>query len=115
MTRKPSRIDIIGQNGNTGDHYEHSPMLSNKILSAITVFNKYAKYQPEVQRREDWGELVLRNMEMHISKYPLLEEEIKAAYKFVFQKKVLISYTNKLIFKKGRGFAKRPCSTFFSE
>ena len=91
MTQKTSRIDIIGQNGNTGDHYEYSPMLSNKILSAITVFNKYAKYQPEVQRREDWGELVLRNMEMHISKYPLLEEEIKAAYKFVFKKKVLPS------------------------
>jgi ribonucleoside-diphosphate reductase alpha chain len=86
-----SRIDIIGQNGNDGLHYIEETMQANKILSAITVFNKYAKFQPEVQRREDWGEIVLRNMEMHIAKYPLLEEEIKAAYKFVFQKKVLPS------------------------
>lgn len=64
---------------------------ANKILSQITVFNKYAKYIPELQRREDWGELVLRNMEMHIAKYPHLEDEIRAAYKFVFQKKVLPS------------------------
>lgn len=64
---------------------------ANKILSQITVFNKYAKYLPEQQRREDWGELVLRNMEMHLAKYPMLEEEIRAAYKFVFQKKVLPS------------------------
>jgi len=64
---------------------------ANKILSQITVFNKYAKYIPELQRREDWGELVLRNMEMHIAKYPYLEDEIRAAYKFVFQKKVLPS------------------------
>lgn len=64
---------------------------ANKLLSQITIFNKYAKYLPELQRREDWGELVLRNMEMHLAKYPMLEDEIRAAYKFVFQKKVLPS------------------------
>jgi ribonucleoside-diphosphate reductase alpha chain len=30
-------------------------------------------------------------MEMHLAKYPMLEDEIRAAYKFVFQKKVLPS------------------------
>jgi ribonucleoside-diphosphate reductase alpha chain len=52
---------------------------------------KYAKYQPELQRRETWEELVTRNMEMHIKKYPKLETEIKENYKFVYDKKVLPS------------------------
>ncbi len=33
---------------------------SNEILSNITVFSKYAKYIPEVQRRETWEETVSR-------------------------------------------------------
>ena len=35
--------------------------LSNKILSDITVYMKYAKYVPELNRRETWDELVTRN------------------------------------------------------
>ena len=50
--------------------------LNNKILSDITVHMKYAKYIPELQRRETWEELVTRNMEMHIKQYPKLKEEI---------------------------------------
>jgi ribonucleoside-triphosphate reductase (thioredoxin) len=65
--------------------------LSNEILSDITVHMKYAKYQPEVQRRETWEELVTRNKEMHIKKYPAIKDEIEAAYKFVYDKKVLPS------------------------
>lgn len=66
--------------------------LDKKILSDITVYTKYAKYLPELQRRETWEELVTRNMNMHISKYPKLTEEIKTIYKdFVFTKKVLPS------------------------
>jgi ribonucleoside-diphosphate reductase alpha chain len=52
---------------------------------------KYAKYIPELQRRETWEELVKRNMDMHIKKYPQLEEEIRENYKFVYDKKVLPS------------------------
>jgi ribonucleoside-diphosphate reductase alpha chain len=52
---------------------------------------KYAKYIPELQRRETWEELVTRNMDMHIKKYPQLEEEIRENYKFVYDKKVLPS------------------------
>jgi ribonucleoside-diphosphate reductase alpha chain len=52
---------------------------------------KYAKYQPELQRRETWEELVTRNMEMHIKKFPKLEKEIRENYKFVYDKKVLPS------------------------
>jgi ribonucleoside-diphosphate reductase alpha chain len=52
---------------------------------------KYAKYIPELQRRETWEELVTRNKEMHLKKYPNLADEIEAAYKFVYDKKVLPS------------------------
>jgi ribonucleoside-diphosphate reductase alpha chain len=65
--------------------------LSQKILSDITVFMKYAKYNKDLGRRETWEELVTRNKNMHIDKYPDLEEEIEAAYKFVYDKKVLPS------------------------
>lgn len=65
--------------------------LSNKILSDITVYMKYAKYLPETNRRETWGELVTRNKEMHIKKYPELKGEIEEKYKLVYDKKVLPS------------------------
>ena len=65
--------------------------LSNKILSDITVYTKYAKYLPNKQRRETWDELVTRNKEMHIKSYPNLKEEIESVYKFVYDKKVLPS------------------------
>lgn len=65
--------------------------ITNKILSDITVFSKYAKYLPEVQRRETWEELVTRNKEMHQRKYPQAAEQIEGVYKFVYDKKVLPS------------------------
>ena len=65
--------------------------LSNKILSNITVYMKYAKYIPELNRRETWDELVTRNMDMHIKKYPKLEDQIRENYKLVYDKKVLPS------------------------
>ncbi len=65
--------------------------ISNKILSDITVYMKYAKYKPLLNRREDWYELVTRNKMMHTKKYPHLKEEIDEAYKLVYDKKVLPS------------------------
>lgn len=65
--------------------------LSNEILSDITVYMKYARFRPDLQRRETWEELVTRNKEMHIKKYPGLKENIELAYKFVYDKKVLPS------------------------
>jgi ribonucleoside-triphosphate reductase len=65
--------------------------ISQKVLSDITIFNKYAKYVPEAERRETWEELVQRNMAMHLRKYPKMKEEIKSAYKFVLDRKVLPS------------------------
>jgi ribonucleoside-triphosphate reductase len=65
--------------------------VSNKILSDITVYMKYAKYLPELNRRESWGELVTRNKEMHQKRYPHLKDEIGEKYKLVYNKKVLPS------------------------
>ena len=65
--------------------------ISSKILSDITVHMKYARYLEENNRRETWSELVDRNMEMHIKKFPELELQIRKAYKLVHDKKVLPS------------------------
>jgi ribonucleoside-diphosphate reductase alpha chain len=65
--------------------------ISQKILSDITVFMKYAKFQPEKNRRETWEELVTRNKEMHQRKYPHIKDEIEEVYKMVYDKKVLPS------------------------
>lgn len=66
--------------------------ISVEILSEITIFNKYAKYIPELSRRETWEELCERNSEMHIKKFPKLAEEITKVYQdFVLTKKVLPS------------------------
>ena len=65
--------------------------LSNEILSDITVYMKYAKYMPELNRRETWTELVTRNKNMHIKKYPELKENIEEVYKLVYEKKILPS------------------------
>ena len=65
--------------------------LSNEILSDITVHMKYARFIPELNRRETWNELTTRNKEMHIKKYPELKDEINNVYKLVYNKKILPS------------------------
>ena len=65
--------------------------INHEILSDIVVWNKYAKYLKENQRRETWSEIVTRNMEMHIRKFPNLEKLIRTNYELVFEKKVLPS------------------------
>jgi ribonucleoside-triphosphate reductase len=65
--------------------------ISNKILSDITVYMKYAKYIPDLERRETWDELVDRNRDMHVVQYPKLRKEIIEAYEYVYDKKVLPS------------------------
>jgi len=65
--------------------------INRDILSDITVHMKYAKYLPDLKRRETWKELVDRNINMHIKKYPDIEMEIRKAYTYVYTKKVLPS------------------------
>ncbi len=66
--------------------------MDKKALSDITVFNKYAKFNHEANRRENWVEIVTRNANMHKEKYPHMAEQIDKVYKhYVFTKKVLPS------------------------
>lgn len=65
--------------------------ISQQILSEITIFSKYSKYVPELQRRETWDELVTRNKNMHLKSYPQLASEIEEVYKLVYDKKILPS------------------------
>ncbi len=78
--------------------------LSFSIFSDIIVFLKYSKHIKRLNRRETFKEVVDRNKEMHLNKFRAqfkrekrmdewdkFEAEIEAAYKFVYEKKVLPS------------------------
>jgi ribonucleoside-diphosphate reductase alpha chain len=66
--------------------------LSQQVLSDLIIWMKYAQHREDLKRRETWEEIVLRNAQMHISRYPHLEEEIWRVYgKYVLSKKVLPS------------------------
>jgi ribonucleoside-diphosphate reductase alpha chain len=62
-----------------------------KILSDVTVWSKYAKYIPSLNRRETWEEIVGRYIDMMITKYPHLSSEIIKNSEFILDKKVLPS------------------------
>jgi len=64
---------------------------SNKILSDIVVFNKYAKYVPNQERRETWDEIVDRYLTMMVKKYSSITDHINKYGKFLREKKVLMS------------------------
>jgi len=66
--------------------------IAAQILSDITVYNKYARFRKDLGRRESWKEIVERNMEMHVKKYPQLADEIRDVFEtYVLTKKVLPS------------------------
>lgn len=65
---------------------------SQKILSDITIFSKYSRYDKEKGRRETWDEIVNRNKAMHIAKYPAIADTIEEVYeRSVRPKKILPS------------------------
>jgi ribonucleoside-triphosphate reductase len=65
--------------------------ITQSILSDLTVYMKYAKFNKLVNRRESWEELVDRNKEMHIKKFSNLLNEIEDAYELVYNKMILPS------------------------
>lgn len=65
--------------------------LEQDILSKLVIHNKYARYKEDKKRRETWDEIVDRNVEMHVEKFPEYEEEIRTAFEYVRAKKVLPS------------------------
>lgn len=62
-----------------------------KLLSEITVFQKYAKYLPALNRRETWSEIVYRYLLMMETKYPKLNYEIWKHGQLILDKEVLPS------------------------
>lgn len=65
--------------------------LSGRILSDITVFNKYAKYVAEKERRETWDEICDRYEKMMVEKYPKLTGDILHYMTYIREKKILPS------------------------
>ena len=65
--------------------------VEQSILSDITVYMKYSRYNPGQKRRETWEELVTRNKQMHQTKFPQLKDEIEKVYEMVYDKKILPS------------------------
>lgn len=65
--------------------------LNQQILSDIIIYMKYARYLPELKRRESWGEICDRYENMMIVKYPHQQEAITGAMEWVRVKKVLPS------------------------
>lgn len=67
-------------------------MPDKQALADITVFNKYARFNRSVNRRENWTEIVDRNAAMHKEKYPHISGLIDSVYATsVKTKKVLPS------------------------
>ena len=64
---------------------------SQLLLSETVVYTKYAKYIPELQRRETWDEIVARYEGMMVNKYPQLKQEIYKNVKFIYDRKILPS------------------------
>lgn len=62
-----------------------------QILSDIGVYTKYAKYNENSHQRESYSDIVDRNIDMHIRKFPELEEEIRDAYAVIYSKQGLPS------------------------
>jgi ribonucleoside-triphosphate reductase (thioredoxin) len=53
--------------------------------------SKYARYIPELQRREVYAETVARVEDMHVKRFPGMAKEIQEAFDIVREKKVLPS------------------------
>lgn len=64
---------------------------SQRLLSDIVVYTKYAKYIPELKRRESWNEICDRYEKMMVEKYPHLTDEIISNMTFIRNKQVLMS------------------------
>lgn len=62
-----------------------------KAVSDYIHASKYAKYRPDLKRRETYAETVQRSIDMHIKKFPNLKRKIYFAFEFVLNKKVLPS------------------------
>lgn len=63
--------------------------MSIRALQDYTYYSKYARYNKKEIRRETWNEASGRVEDMHIRKYPEVEEDIRWAFKISKDKRVL--------------------------
>ena len=68
--------------------------MSIKALKEYTRFSKYAKYNPELKRRETWDEQISRVFDMHVKKYGVdlistIQDDFDFAKEMVKKKYVL--------------------------
>ncbi len=75
-----------------------SNVSGSDLMSAFNFTSKYAKYNPEAQRRETFEESVDRMVNMHLKKYssildnfPMARAEVLCAFDLVKKKKLLAS------------------------
>ena len=62
-----------------------------ETLSQIVTFNKYAKYLPQLNRRETYDEIIMRYVQMMVDKYPHMAKRIVGQSQYIFDKKILPS------------------------
>jgi ribonucleoside-diphosphate reductase alpha chain len=64
---------------------------TQNVLSDITHYSKYARYNEKFFRRETFSETVDRNLQFHIDRFPQHETLLREAYSLVYDKLVLPS------------------------
>lgn len=64
---------------------------SLKLLSDLTRYMKYSRYIPDLKRRETWDETVVRNKNMHLSRFPQISDLIDKTYTYMLNRKILPS------------------------
>jgi ribonucleoside-triphosphate reductase len=63
--------------------------MSVKALQDYTFHSKYARYNPNIKRRDTWIEANDRVLNMHLDRYPEIADELRWAFDQVKQKRVL--------------------------
>jgi len=63
--------------------------MSIKALQEYTYVSKYARYDEGKKRRETWNEAVDRVRDMHLRRYPQIEENLRWAFEQVRDRRVL--------------------------
>jgi ribonucleoside-diphosphate reductase alpha chain len=63
--------------------------MSIKALQSYTFHSKYARYNSDLKRRDTWNEAIDRVLEMHLSRYPQITDELTWAFEQSKAKRVL--------------------------
>lgn len=73
---KISRIDIIGQNGPTGEHYEETIKKNMNDYEHYIFLSRYSRWRDDLGRRETWDETVQRYVDFFQNKFPDIDDSV---------------------------------------